>query len=400
MTRKVGAYLLLAVQMVGCDAPRQSVAPTVRMNVRSPERTAESARAVTSPQFVVDLPISTKAELLPDSARQVIITRTELLAGHPLRRVLSLPPPSEASQTGVGASHKDSAFGGHILPLGKIVAAPSTDSAPIAVVYADSAVPYRVLVEVLYTLAEQGYTELFIATRSPKSTGDHAAAYGLRIRAKKSAVLTVILRPTGASLATGEWKEVDRSCHELPVGEESATSSLELGDIQRCVHEMAGNDGTIHVAADGDMSVASVVPWLESFGSVRAVTPAFPIGANWRSWSDKRKQTATGAAEVIETLRGRFQECYERELAERKCAKGTLQLRLQVDGNGSVVDVSIAVSGDLQSTGACVRSVATAAIFPPMERSPTTINVPITFRRRETPSSPELECERPHSDNR
>jgi len=68
-------------------------------------------------------------------------------------------------------------------------------------------------------------------------------------------------------------------------------------------------------------------------------------------------------------------------LSERGESSGAVKLVIHVDAAGSVSNASVEVSGNLQSTGECVRLVAMGAKFAPPEGGSAVISVPIRFVR-------------------
>jgi hypothetical protein len=104
----------------------------------------------------------------PQEGVVVTISKTQILVGDD--KVLALPGRESLAQTGVGARHKR---GGpndlYIVPLGNALqAARKTDkllrqakgldaSSSEAIIVADKTTPYRLLIEVLYTLGQTEY---------------------------------------------------------------------------------------------------------------------------------------------------------------------------------------------------------------------------------------------------
>ncbi|HET7540380.1 MAG TPA: AgmX/PglI C-terminal domain-containing protein [Polyangiaceae bacterium] len=99
------------------------------------------------------------------------------------------------------------------------------------------------------------------------------------------------------------------------------------------------------------------------------------------------------AKNVVAGLRAPFQQCYEQELLTSKDASGKLKLRLDLDASGAVASTSVEISGNLLTTGECVRAVARTAKFLPPDVGSAVIEVPIVFvKKSEFPAEQELPC--------
>lgn len=411
------SLLIAAFCLAGCagtagpaGGPVQSAAPGPATPAPDVSSGAETAR------MQLELPISERTELVPDGAYPVFISRSELLVGTPPRHVLDLPPVAGRARSGVGAPHKNAELGGHILPLAKALATRVCDAngrvGSTAVVHVDATMQYRVLVEVLFTLSELGYGELFIAARASSRVNDSQPLRGVRLRVRRSADVRVIVTESGLWLTDGDGAELGPDCRPWTPQPtpESRSTGLSMADVQRCIESLTAEDGSVHLVVNGGMPAQAVLPLLNSFGANRAVTPVFPNPSprtgpdTSQTPSPAQAVPAAGrdASQVIGGLRDAFLKCYERELRERQphgmgeeTSAGTVMLTLRVDETGAVSDVSDTVTGNLQSTVECVRSVAANAHFAPPEGGAAIIRVPITF----TPSqlfSKKLPCRRAH----
>nr|PZN25227.1 MAG: biopolymer transporter ExbD [Pseudomonadota bacterium] len=114
-----------------------------------------------------------------DEGVVVTISKSQILVGE--NKILSLPSRESMAQTGVGAQHKR---GGpndpYIVPLGNALqAARKTDIAvrrakgqdtrsSTAIIVADHTTPYRLLVEVLYTLGQSEFGEYHLMVMQSK----------------------------------------------------------------------------------------------------------------------------------------------------------------------------------------------------------------------------------------
>lgn len=93
-------------------------------------------------------------------AYAVYVTRAAVYADKPPKKVFDLPPPAEARQ-GFAAVHKRS--GPHdlfLVPLANVV----PNGVDHAVVYFDRETPYRIMVEILFTLGAQKVSSFQLAT--------------------------------------------------------------------------------------------------------------------------------------------------------------------------------------------------------------------------------------------
>jgi hypothetical protein len=343
----------------------------------------------------VTLPVAIVTEPLPRNAYPVFITPTELFVGAPARSLLVLPGAEERSRSGVGAAYKTSAQDGYVKPLGLALAARrcGVDGKvpPVTVVYADAAVEYRVLMDVLYSLSLLGYSELYLATRSSTAQTQPASAAtrGVRVRAKPSATHIVEVRADGLALRNQGGSAFGRDCSELPTS--AAAPPLSLDTVRTCAGKLLGTSGNLHLVAAGATPVQAILPALETLGQGRSVTPTFPSsaglaardGATDAASSAAPSGTVSNAAKVVGSLRSGFRACYQQELETAPDRAGKVRLTLRVDAQGNVRDVTLAPEGNLGSTLACVKALAQAAKFAPPEGGNAVIAVPVTFVKEE-----------------
>ena len=115
-----------------------------------------------------------------DEGILVTVSKTQILVGE--NKILALPSRESIAQTGVGAQHKRGGpYDPFIVPLGNALqAARRTDVAvrrakgqdtrsSAAVIIADQTTPYRLLVEVLYTLGQSEFGEYHLMVMQAKS---------------------------------------------------------------------------------------------------------------------------------------------------------------------------------------------------------------------------------------
>ena len=115
-----------------------------------------------------------------DEGIVVTVSKTQILVGE--NKILSLPSRESMAQTGVGAEHKRGGpYDPFIVPLGNALqAARRTDIAvrrakgqdtrsSAAIIIADQLTPYRLLVEVLYTLGQSEFGEYHLMVMQAKT---------------------------------------------------------------------------------------------------------------------------------------------------------------------------------------------------------------------------------------
>lgn len=113
----------------------------------------------------------------------VTVSKTQILVGDD--RVLTLPGRESMAQTGVGATHKRSGPNDlYIVPLGNALqAARKTDrlirqakgldpSVSEAIIIADRTTPYRLLIEVLFTLGQNEFGKYHLMVMQADSSGN------------------------------------------------------------------------------------------------------------------------------------------------------------------------------------------------------------------------------------
>lgn len=112
---------------------------------------------------------------------RVTVSKTQILVGDD--QVLDLPNSQSLAQSGVDARHKRGANSLYIVPLGNALqVARKTDkalreakgldpSSSEAVIIADQTVPYRLFVEVLFTLGQNEFGKYHLMVMQSKSAG-------------------------------------------------------------------------------------------------------------------------------------------------------------------------------------------------------------------------------------
>lgn len=127
------------------------------------------------------LPTSIIQTQPPQEGVVVTVSKSQILVGED--KILALPSRDSMVQTGVGARHKRSGPSDlYIVPLGNsLQAARRTDkiirtakgldpSSSEAIVIADSTTPYRLLIEVLYTLGQNEFGRYHLMVMQTKAT--------------------------------------------------------------------------------------------------------------------------------------------------------------------------------------------------------------------------------------
>lgn len=127
------------------------------------------------------LPTSIAKQEPHDEGIVVTVSKTQILVGD--NKILSLPSRESMSQTGVGAQYKRGGpFDPYIVPLGNALqSARRTDVAirrakgldtksSAGIIIADQTTPYRLLVEVLYTLGQSEFGEYHLMVMQSRSS--------------------------------------------------------------------------------------------------------------------------------------------------------------------------------------------------------------------------------------
>ncbi len=141
--------------------------------------TASAAALPQHPELT--LPLSISAQEPSEDGVVVIVSRSQILVGDDPSPVVRLPGREELAQSGVDARYKrDGASDLYIVPLGNaLAAARQTDKAvqqargesgatSSAVVVADASTPYRLMVEVLYTLGQNEFGKQHLMVRASR----------------------------------------------------------------------------------------------------------------------------------------------------------------------------------------------------------------------------------------
>jgi len=155
--------------------------------------------------------VSVGKDTVSDEGTIVIISRTAILLGEEGKPIVKLPAREQLVKSGVGAEHKRSGTNDlYILPLVKAMKVTGSSE---AIVVADATTPYRLLVEVLYSLGQAGIGRyhLMVMKKSDPTikpwTEPEPQAVPRKpslpaIRGKTPLGLTVAISPTGIDLNT------------------------------------------------------------------------------------------------------------------------------------------------------------------------------------------------------
>jgi biopolymer transport protein ExbD len=124
------------------------------------------------------LPLATIEEPATEDGVRVIVSKSQIMVGDD--RIMTLPGRDSLAQTGVGAMYKRSGPNDlYIVPLGNalqaarrtdkaIRAAKGLPGASEAIVICDSTTPYRLFIEVLFTLGQNEFGKFHLMTIQSK----------------------------------------------------------------------------------------------------------------------------------------------------------------------------------------------------------------------------------------
>jgi hypothetical protein len=101
---------------------------------------------------------------------------------------------------------------------------------------------------------------------------------------------------------------------------------------------------------------------------------------------DPRNTARAGAARVIEAMRERFHDCYQRySIIEDSCAAGTVRLKFHIQCEGKIRSIEATASGVDETTVQCIFDSAKQSRFEPPPQRRAVVSVPVTFVRRTVP---------------
>ncbi len=106
----------------------------------------------------------------------VYVSHKHVFLGEGNAAVVTLPDPAVMAKEGFGVPNKRGPNDLRVLPLQAAVQALPADKRSGAIVLADASLPYRVVIELLFTLAESGCEQWVMATLNPA----HQAFHGWR----------------------------------------------------------------------------------------------------------------------------------------------------------------------------------------------------------------------------
>ncbi len=135
---------------------------------------APSATTTPTGLFGVDLPSSMSKTAVPKTGiRTVSISKNAIAVDSPANQVVAVPDRELASRSGIAAEHKRSGPNDlHIVPLAKALTT-SKKGPKEALLYVDAQTPYRVLIEVAYTLGQSEFSKQHFVARN----GDRLAVW-------------------------------------------------------------------------------------------------------------------------------------------------------------------------------------------------------------------------------
>ncbi len=129
--------------------------PSCKSDPAATDASAPTASTAALPADLagVKLPVTKSRDALPKTGVRVVVSKTAVAVGSPAKQAVPLRSRTQVSQGGIAAEHKRSGPNDlFIVPLAKaIVTAKRSEE---AILYVDAQTPYRLLVEVLFTLGQ------------------------------------------------------------------------------------------------------------------------------------------------------------------------------------------------------------------------------------------------------
>ncbi len=278
---------LLAV--TGCVRPAPRNAPPAAPP-SSPPPAPPSASAAALPEWAeTQLARSTATAALGPASVEIVISRSELRLGHDQRVLAKLPPPAERSR-GFGGELKASPNDLKLLLLAGALAqmGPSVAQPARARVVADASTPYRILIEVLYTLGQSGVQHYELPVRG--ATG--VAAITVTPPARMSPAdlpthrlnLTVLVVDGGISVKGGGGN-VGPGCTGVAPGLAfpRAGGAYDWPGVRACAEKLRASDpafaheNQVVVVADSNIELETVVALMDSLRTSAGGQPLFTV---------------------------------------------------------------------------------------------------------------------------
>lgn len=169
LVRLVFCHVGAAALLTGCGGSPSPDAKTAAPT--SPSVVAPHSDPLTPDPAIQDLtlPVAKSAALAAPPSLRVYVTRSALLVGSPATSVASVPPDAEAQKRGFDLSVKRSGPNDlFLVPLAARVS--GMPAARSALVFVDRGTPYRMVVEVLFTLGQSEITEYDLVTKNTDGT--------------------------------------------------------------------------------------------------------------------------------------------------------------------------------------------------------------------------------------
>jgi biopolymer transport protein ExbD len=237
----------------------------------------------------VHLPRSNGKLLSTTNALDIRVTdRQVFVAGVP---AVALPPLEEMKTQGLGRDVKQEPNRLYVLPLAEAIQR-SLSGQSSAVLYVDVTIPYRALIEILFTLSSVGVSRYLLATDSnaTESNASGSAPGTTRgwttyePRGQPLGVVTVLMVNLGFALRLLD-QVVDPGCSGVGGGVpgEVAVRKLEggcdYGGLTRCLESLRPAIANAASTSGGEASLAQITanfatPYFEIIGAVDALSQA------------------------------------------------------------------------------------------------------------------------------
>lgn len=253
----------VAVILTGCvhTAPSPAQSHAARPVEVDKPRVSQLLQGERMLRQQIALPVS-EAPAVAASRRALRIYVTErrlVLVGE---QVLTVQLPDRATQAaeGVGRSNKLGPNDLRVIPLERSLRLIPDSKKESAIVFADAAVPYRILIEILFTLGQNGCQVWLLVTQShdPSGLAEHGLRTTVPFRLGKSAA-TILIRKQGIAVKIGDGQaECGTQIRDVSA---PASSSVGDGQLRTClkalqenisavVSETGSDPGLVFVAAE------------------------------------------------------------------------------------------------------------------------------------------------------
>jgi biopolymer transport protein ExbD len=227
---------------------------------------------------MVELPLSTTTSPVPSGMPRVVVSKQAIVLEGDLSSLVALPPPDRWAN-GVDAQYKRNGPNDlFLVPLGAALArARQGAAAPIAIGF-DASIPYRIVVEVLFTAGQSEYAKYHLLTRTAAGFGaivsEPPKVQDVRLVQPVALNLAVFVVP-GGLVVKGAGGSMAPGCKDVGPGITlpRGAGGHDLAGLRACAASLRALDPRFAAETQATITANPDVP----FGEIVAVMDALRV---------------------------------------------------------------------------------------------------------------------------